>query len=331
MSRLGRRQGADLVAQVAGEKSLPAEIVEQIVARTDGVPLFVEELTKTVLESGLLADAGDRWELSGPLPPLAIPTTLHDSLMARLHRLAPVREDELLEAVAGRPEDQLRGALDRLVASELVFRRGAPPDATYSFKHALVQDAAYQSLLRSRRQQLHGRIAGVLEERFLDGADVQPELLAHHCTEAGLSGKAVEYWYQAGRLASERAALAEAIGHFGKALDLLGTFPEPSARMQREIDLQIALGGALIAAKGHASPETGRAYARAGELCREVGDVGPAVSSSVRAVGVPYGARRARCGTGHCCGSAPLGRAGRRRGWSGRRPPGGWNRFALAG
>ena len=170
MSRLGRRQGADLVARVTGEKPLPAGIVEQIVARTDGVPLFVEELTKTILESGLLADAGDRYELSGPLPPLAIPATLHDSLMARLDRLAPVKEvaqtaavigrefsHELLAALSPLPEDKLGEALDQLVASELIFRRGAPPEATYSFKHALVQDAAYQSLLKSRRQQLHAR------------------------------------------------------------------------------------------------------------------------------------------------------------------------------
>jgi predicted ATPase len=287
MNRLGRRQGADLVAQVAGAKPLPAEIVEQIVARTDGVPLFVEELTKTVLESGLLADAGDRYELSGPAPPFAIPMTLHDSLMARLDRLAPIREvaqigavigrelsHGLLATVAGRPEEELRVALDQLVASALVFRRGMPPDATYSFKHALVQDAAYQSLLRSRRQQLHGRIAAVLEKRLLEAGDAQPELVAHHCTEAGLCEKAIEYWHQAGRLASERAALVEAISHFCKALDLLGSLREPSTRIQREIDLHIALGGALIAAKGYAAPETGRAYARAGELCREAGDLG---------------------------------------------------------
>ena len=286
MNRLGRRQGADLVARVTGDKSLPAEIVDQIVARTDGVPLFIEELTKTVLDSGLLADAGDHYELSGPLPPLAIPTTLHDSLMARLDRLAPIKEvaqfgavigrefsHELLAAVAPMARDLLDEALEQLVQSELVFRRGTPPDAIYSFKHALVQDAAYQSLLRSRREQLHGRIAAVLEERFLEAGDAQPELVAHHCTEAGLCEKAVEYWYQAGRRASERAALAEAISHFGKALDLLGSFREPSARMQREIDLQIALGGVLIAAKGYAAPETGRAYSRAGELCREVGDL----------------------------------------------------------
>ena len=163
MGRLGRRQGADLVARITGDKPLPTEIVEQIVARTDGVPLFVEELTKTVLESGLLADAGDRYELSGPLPPLAIPTTLHDSLMARLDRLAPVKEvaqigavigrefsHEVLAAVSPLSEADLASALDQLVHSELVFRRGVPPEATYTFKHALVQDAAYQSLLKCK-------------------------------------------------------------------------------------------------------------------------------------------------------------------------------------
>ena len=167
-------------------------------AKTDGVPLFVEELTKTVLESGLLADAGDRYELSGPLPPLAIPSTLHDSLLARLDRLAPVKEiaqigaaigrefsHALLAAVADRPEAELQAALDQLVASELVFRRGTPPEATYSFKHALVQDAAYGTLLKSRRQQLHARIVEVLEEQFPETAEAQPELLAHHCTAGG--------------------------------------------------------------------------------------------------------------------------------------------------
>jgi predicted ATPase len=206
MSRLGRRQGADLVARVTGAKALPSEIVEQIVARTDGVPLFVEELTKTVLESGLLADAGDRFELSGPLPPLAIPTTLHDSLMARLDRLAAVKEvaqigavigrefsHELLAAVSPLAADELAAAVDQLVGAELIFRRGVAPDATYSFKHALVQDAAYQSLLKSRRQQLHARIAQVLEEQLSEVAETRPELLAHHCAEAGLIENAVRY------------------------------------------------------------------------------------------------------------------------------------------
>jgi predicted ATPase/class 3 adenylate cyclase len=286
LNRLGHGQAAAIIEQTAG-KALPSEVASAIVTRTDGVPLFVEELTKAVLESGLLSDAGDRFELSGPLPPLAIPATLHDSLMARLDRLAPVKEVaqigavigrefsyELLVAVADRPEDRLRAALDQLVQSELIFRRGTPPEATYSFKHALVQDVAYQSLLKSRRRQLHGRIARVLEQRFSEAADAQPELLARHYTEAGLSEKAVDYWYQAGRLASERSALTEAIGHFGKALELVVTLPDSSERVEREIDLQIALGGALISAKGHAAPETGRAYARAHELCWQVGDPG---------------------------------------------------------
>jgi predicted ATPase len=179
LTRLSRRDGAAMVDRVVGERALPDEVAAQIVAKTDGVPLFVEELTKTVLESGLLRDAGNRWELAGPLPPLAIPSTLHDSLLARLDRLAPVKEvaqigaalgrefsHALVAAVADRSEAELQAALDQLVASELVFRRGMPPEATYSFKHALVQDAAYGTLLKSRRQQLHARIMQVLEERF---------------------------------------------------------------------------------------------------------------------------------------------------------------------
>ena len=225
LTRLGRRDGAAMVERVVGDKALPDEVAAQIVAKTDGVPLFVEELTKTVLESGLLEDAGDRYELSGPLPPLAIPSTLHDSLLARLDRLAPVKEvaqigaaigrefsHALLAAVADRPEAELRAALDQLVSSELVFRRGTPPEATYSFKHALVQDAAYGTLLKSRRQQLHARIAQVLEEQFPETAEAQPELLAHHCTQAGLVEKAVDYWYKAGRQAMARSATVEAAG-----------------------------------------------------------------------------------------------------------------------
>ena len=179
LTRLGRREGAAMVEQVVGNKALPDEVSAQIAAKTDGVPLFVEELTKTVLESGLLSDAGDRYELTGPLPPLAVPSTLHDSLLARLDRLVPVKEvaqigaaigrefsHTLLVAVADRPGGELQAALDQLISAELVFRHGKPPDATYSFKHALVQDAAYGTLLKSRRQQLHARIAKGLEELF---------------------------------------------------------------------------------------------------------------------------------------------------------------------
>jgi class 3 adenylate cyclase/predicted ATPase len=285
MSRLGRRQGADLVARVTGGKLLPAVVVEQIVARTDGVPLFVEELTKTVLESGLLAEKGDHYELVGSLPPLAIPATLHDSLMARLDRLGPVKEvaqigavigrefsHELLVAVAGRPQAQLQGALERLVASELVFRRGAPPEATYSFKHALVQEAAYQSLLKSKRQQLHGRIAATLEQQFPEVGASEPELLAHHATRAGALEKAVRYWQLAGEKALERSANAEAAGHLAKGLDLLGDLPEPAARRPLELELRLALGPALIATRGQTAGAVGANYGRARTLAGEIGE-----------------------------------------------------------
>jgi predicted ATPase len=286
LTRLGRREGAAMVDCVVGSKALPAEVSAQIVGKTDGVPLFVEELTKTVLESGLLRDAGNRYELAGPLPPLAIPSTLHDSLLARLDRLAPVKEvaqigaaigrefsHALIAAVADRPEVELQPALDQLVTAELVFRRGVPPEATYSFKHALVQDAAYGTLLRSRRQQLHARVVGVLEEQFLDTAESQPELLAHHCSEAGLSEKAVDYWHRAGRQAMARSAMAEATVQLTQALELLTDLPAGPERDRQELDLQVALGGASLAAKGWGSPEMGRAYTRAHELCQTVGEV----------------------------------------------------------
>ena len=285
MSRLGRRQGADLVARVTGDKPLPAEVVEQIVARTDGVPLFVEELTKAVLESDLLIDAGDRYELSGPLRPLAIPTTLHDSLMARLDRLAPVKEVAQTAAVIGRefshallaavsllPEDPLDDALDRLVASELIFRRGTPPDAAYTFKHALVQDVAYQSLLKSKRQQLHARIAEVLEERFTDFAKTSPELLAHHFAEAGLVEQAIVYWERAARQSVERSGMMEAVAQSRNGLDLLERLPDNPGRAQKELELQSVLAAALVATVGNATMATGQAYARARTLCEQLGD-----------------------------------------------------------
>jgi predicted ATPase len=284
MSRLGRRQGADLVARVTGDKPLPAAIVEHIVAHTDGVPLFVEELTKTVLESGLLHDAGDHWELSGPLPPLAIPATLHDSLLARLDRLAPVKEIAQIGAVIGRefphgllaavsplPEPDLASALDQLVSSELVFRRGAPPEATYSFKHALVQDAAYQSLLKSKRQQLHARIAEVLEARFPEISESEPEVLARHLTDAGLAQRAITYWRRAGELAARRSANVEAVAHLSKGLELLGTLPDTSEHLDEELALRMAIAGPLMATKGYAVPEVERTYGRAAALYDRLG------------------------------------------------------------
>jgi predicted ATPase len=218
-----------MVARVTGGRTLPAEVMKQIVAKTDGNPLFVEELTKTVLEAGILVEDAEGYRLEAPLPPLAIPATLQDSLMSRLDRLAPVREIgqigaaigrdfsySLLREVAGRDETALTHALVQLEQAELVFRRGEPPEAVYSFKHALVRDAAYESLLKSRRQQLHGQIARALEERFADIVASQPEIAAHHFTEAGLVERAVDYWLKAGQHAARRSANAEALNHLAR-------------------------------------------------------------------------------------------------------------------
>ena len=284
LARLTRRHGSAIVGRLAGGKALPEEVLEEIVARTDGIPLFVEELTKTVLESGLLRDAGDHYELAGPLPPLAIPSTLQDSLMARLDRLARVKEVAQTAAVIGRefdhqlliavlpsPEERLNDALDQLAASELVFRRGAPPDATYAFKHALVQEAAYNSLLKSRRQQLHARIARALEEQFPEVVVNRPEVLARHLTAAGLAAEAVGYWHRAGEQAAERFAHREAITHLSTALDLLKSLPDTPECIREEIRSQNALGVSLIATRGPA-PEVAQASMRARELAERIGD-----------------------------------------------------------
>src|SRR5499427_80557 len=228
-----------MAGRVAHGKVLPPEVVEQVVAKTDGVPLFVEELTKMVLESGLLQEREARYELTGPLPPLAIPATLHDSLMARLDRLAAVKALAQLGATLGRelsyallhavsPWDEatLRRGLQQLVEAEFLYQHGLPPQATYTFKHALIQDAAYQSLLRSTRQQYHQRIAQVLEAQFPDLCETQPELLAQHYTEAGLSEQAIGYWQRASQQASDRSAHLEAISHFTTGIELLQTLPE---------------------------------------------------------------------------------------------------------
>jgi len=285
LSRLTRRHGSAIALHVTGGKALPAEVLEQIVARTDGVPLFVEELTKAVVESGLLQETGDQFELTGPLPPLAIPTTLYDSLMARLDRFAPVKEVAQIGAVIGRefsyallaivvdlPVQQLDNALDQLVAAELVFRRGTPPEAMYRFKHGLVQDAAYQSLLRSRRYQLHAKIARTLEEHFVEIAVRQPELLAHHCAEGGLIEQAVDYWLAAGERSLRASTNIEAITHLSQGLRLLNSLPDSPERQRKELRFQTSLGPALMAARGWASPEVVKAYHRADELSRALGD-----------------------------------------------------------
>ncbi|UXN64460.1 AAA family ATPase [Phyllobacterium sp. A18/5-2] len=284
LNRLGQNESTVLIDHLSGGRPLPVDVQAQILAKTEGVPLFVEELTKAVLESRLLRETGKRYEVTGSLPPLAIPSTLQDSLLARLDRLMPVKEIaqigavigrefsyELLAATAQMDEPKLRTALDELVRAELAFCRDTPPDAIYTFKHALVRDAAYESLLKSRRQQLHCRIATVLRERFPDRAEAEPEVLAHHATEGGLLDDAVSYWHKAGLRANYRSANAEAIAHLSKGLDLLATLPETAARDNREIDLQLALGIPQVAAKGHGSAEVMAAYTRAQELCNRHG------------------------------------------------------------
>jgi class 3 adenylate cyclase/tetratricopeptide (TPR) repeat protein len=285
LTRLTRRQGAAMVERLTGAKPLPETVATEIIARTDGVPLFVEELAKAVLDSGLVRDAGDRWELEAVLRPVAIPATLHDSLMARLDRLAPVKEVaqigavigrqfdyRLLAAAGGRPEEELLAALDQLAASELVFRRGSPPDANYTFKHALVRDAAYHSLLKSTRQRFHQKIARTLEEQFPTTAETQPELLAYHYTEAQLTEQAIDYWQRAGQRASTRSATVEAIAQLSKALDLLESLPPSVERDRKELRLRIDLTSPLIASKGMAAPEMGQTITRARALCERLGE-----------------------------------------------------------
>jgi class 3 adenylate cyclase/predicted ATPase len=287
LSRLTRRQASVIALRVTG-KVLPAEVLEQIVSRTDGVPLFVEELTKAVVESGLLQDAGSRFELTGPLPPRTIPATLHDSLMARLDRLSPVKEVaqigavigrefsyELLAAVVDIPAGRLEQALGQLVSSELVLQRGTPPEAMYSFKHSLVQDTAYQSLLRSKRHQLHAKIARTMEERLPEIAETRPELLAHHFTEAGLASQAIIYWQRAGDRDLRRSAYAEAISHLKEGLELLEELPGRPERIGQELSLRLTLALALTATRGYAGPEVGETYLRARELCGELGEAPP--------------------------------------------------------
>ncbi|HEX5796388.1 MAG TPA: AAA family ATPase, partial [Geminicoccaceae bacterium] len=285
LSRLGRRQAATMVARMTEGRPLPAEVVERIVEQTDGVPLFVEELTKTVLESDLVADRGDRYELTAPLSGLAIPESLQASLTARLDRLGRAKEVAQIAAVIGRefsydllaavtplPEPELRAALARLVETELAFCRGEPPEARYTFKHALVQETAYRAVLRERREELHARIARTLAADFPEVLENHPELIAHHCTEAGLDEEAVEFWREAGELAMARSAAKEAVAHLTSALQVLAKFPDGPHRNRTEAGLQISLGAALIAARSFAAPETGQAYERAWQLCRRLDD-----------------------------------------------------------
>jgi TOMM system kinase/cyclase fusion protein len=285
LTRLGHPQVEAMITSLTGGKALPAAVVEQIVARTDGVPLFVEELVKMILESGLVQEEGDHYALTGPLPPLAIPSTLHDSLMARLDRLATVKEVaqlgatlgrtfayELLLAVSPLDEVTLQQGLRQLVEAELVYQRGVPPQATYMFKHALIQEAAYQSLLRNTRQQFHQRIAQVIEAQFPALVETQPEIVAQHYTAAGCAEQAVVYWQRAGEQAGDRSANLEAVSHFTSGIELLQTLPETPERTRQSLSLYIALGSALQMTKGHGAPEVEHAYNQARTLCQQVGE-----------------------------------------------------------
>jgi class 3 adenylate cyclase/predicted ATPase len=285
LARLPERQVTTLVHHVAYGKALPAAVVTQLVAKTDGVPLFVEELTKMVLESGLLQEQAERYDLTGPLPPLAIPATLHDSLMARLDRLGAVKglaqlgatlgrafAYDLLQAVSSWDEEALRRGLHQLVAAEFLYQQGLPPQATYVFKHALIQDAAYQSLLKRTRQQYHQRIAQMLVAQFPATAATQPELVAQHYTAAACPAEAIPYWQRAAERALQRSAHLEAVQHLTTALELLVTLQETPARAHQELALQTALGGALAALHGFGAPAVARPYARARALCRQLGE-----------------------------------------------------------
>jgi tetratricopeptide (TPR) repeat protein len=275
-----------MVEQVAGGRPLPKEVMDQIIAKTYGVPLFVEELTRAVLEAGILVEDLTGYQLQRPLPPLAVPATLHDSLMARLDRLSPGKEIAQISAVIGREfpyallravvngdEEALRSAIATLEAADLLLRSGGPPDGSLTFKHALVQEAAYESLLKSRRQVLHRRVAEVMLDHFATIAESQPEVVAHHLTQAGSTQAAAEWWGRAGERARRSCAHIEAIAYLDKALGLADEVPDGPAKGPLRLRLQITYGQVLRVARGHLAPETAAAFAQAREIAAETDDL----------------------------------------------------------
>jgi DNA-binding winged helix-turn-helix (wHTH) protein/predicted ATPase len=283
LHRLSRTESAAMLTQVVHGKALPPEVVAHVLAKTDGVPLFVEELLGMLLDTGLLQEDEDRYVLTGPLSASAIPATLQDLLRARLDQL-PEAQDvvqlgatlgrefsyDVLQVVSALEAPALKQRLAPVIAAEILYQRGVPPRATYTFKHALIRDAAYQSLRKSTRQQYHQRIAQAVAERFPETAETQPELLAYHYTEAGLIAHAIPYWQRAGQRAIERSAYTEAIGHLRQGLEVLSALPDTRERAQHELPLQIALGLAFSVIRGHSAPEVGQTYARARALCQQV-------------------------------------------------------------
>ena len=301
LNRLGEREAAAIIARLVGNKELPADVMAEIVERTDGIPLFVEEMTKAVLEAEGEGEAR-RTVAAVPSPALAVPASLHASLMARLDRLGPAKEvaqigagigrefsHALLSAVMRKSEADLNSALARLIDAGLLFRQGVPPHATYLFKHALVQDAAYGTLLREPRRALHARIAETLESRFAEVAENQPELLARHCSEAGLIEKAAGLWGKAGLRSLERSALAEATEQLTRALDQIATLPGTPARRREEIKLQAALINALMHTRGYAALETKAAEERARSLIEKAEALGEAPEDPLLLFSVLYG------------------------------------------
>jgi len=284
LNRLERPQVEALVTHLTGGKTLPAQVVREIVSKTDGVPLYVEEMTKMVLEADYLDEVDDHYELTRELPALTIPSTLQDLLMARLDRWPEVREVAQLGAVFGREfayemllnlsavdESALQERLTRLVDAELLYQRGRPPRAKYFFRHALIQDAAYESLLRSVRQHYHQQIAQLFEKAFSDMVEAQPEGVAHHYTEAGLAEQAIPYWLKAGEQAVKRSANVEAVGHLTQGLDLIDSLPVTPERVQLELKLHATRGAPLVATKGYADPEVEESFVRMRELCEQLG------------------------------------------------------------
>jgi predicted ATPase len=301
LDRLAAGEAGAMVERVAGPQKLPDNIRQEIVARCDGIPLFVEEMTKAVLEAN--ADQDVRRAVAAvPEPALAVPASLHASLMGRLDRLGSAKEvaqiaaaigrdfsHRMLEVVARKPAPDLAAALDRLLEAGLLFRQGRPPDATYLFNHALVQDAAYSTMLRDTRRTLHARIAESLEQQFPDVAERQPELVARHLSEAGLIEKATALWSKAGRRALARSALKEAAEQLSRAESLLGTLPATAERQREQIKLQIELSNALIHTKGHASPETKASFEQARLLIANAEKQGVAPDDPLLLFSVLYG------------------------------------------
>jgi class 3 adenylate cyclase/tetratricopeptide (TPR) repeat protein len=285
LNRLGPRERMALVEQVVGDKALSDELAAEIAERADGIPLFVEELTKAVLEAGGGEGEAKQIISAAPRPRLVVPATLQASLMARLDRLGPAAKEiaqigaaigrefsyPLLAAVAQQPDAALHSALDRFSDAGLIFSRGVVPEATFLFKHALVRDAAYGTLLRRQRQQLHGRIAAVLEREFPALVKTQPELLAHHCAEAGLAERAIECYLAAAKRAIAASSNNEAIGHLTKGLALVELLPA-AMRRSGELRLRFTMSEPLIQLKGYGAPEVEAGFARSRELCLELGD-----------------------------------------------------------